>query len=134
MDRRSLIAGFAVVVPILGTTKPVFAAQPGEPGSNLRDLDQRHLNDTMRLGAASLLSSRIAQQKASSEAVRQFAEFESAEQETIAEAIKGIDTTRQKIGNAQGNLKPPANSELDGLVTAQDRDLLAKLDALKGGL
>jgi putative membrane protein len=105
MDRRLAIAalGAAAAFPLAGRA----FAQSGGPAQRPQNLNVRHLEDTMQVGTVALATSRMALEKARDPRVKQFAQFEVAEQETIAAVLKAMqepDTTAttQNTGGANG--------------------------------
>ncbi len=110
MDRRLILAAFgaALAAPALAqTSQPQMQNQqppmrPGDmPSANGRAGAEpmsreemtrmmTHMERTMALGSASLAQSRIAVEKAQNARVKMFAQFEVAEQETIAEIIRSM--------------------------------------------
>lgn len=104
MDRRIVLAGLAAFAagPALaqasgagsaansaGSAMP--AGQAGAMGAaRLGQAEMQHMQQTLQLGSVALETSRLAQQKARSEDLKQFAGFEVEEQTTIAEIIRGM--------------------------------------------
>lgn len=128
MQRRVLIlAGAATMLsaaPLLAQTRgpsPGAADQPGPA-------DTKYIQDTMRVGSASLATSRIAAQKAQNASVKQFATFEVAEQETMAEVLKSMEGAT--ITSGQGKA---TNAEAQDQMDAKGKEMLQKLQAAKAG-
>src|SRR3954447_20960729 len=101
MQRRMLLlagaATLATVTPILAQSRgpsPGAADQPGPA-------ETKHMQETMRVGALALATSRIAVQKAQNPAVKQFAQFEVAEQETVAEVLKSMQGANITTGQGR---------------------------------
>jgi putative membrane protein len=104
MDRRVVLAGLAAfaAAPALaqqssggaatGTAAPAMpAGQAGAAGAaRLGQAEMQHMQQTLQLGSVALETSRLAQQKARNEDLKQFAGFEVEEQTTIAEIIRGM--------------------------------------------
>ncbi len=107
MDRRVVLAGLAAfaAAPALaqqsgggaatGTAAPAMSAgqtsAAGAAGAaRLGQTEMQHMQQTLQLGSVALETSRLAQQKARSEDLKQFAGFEVEEQTTIAEIIRGM--------------------------------------------
>ncbi|QKK34267.1 DUF4142 domain-containing protein (plasmid) [Rhizobium indicum] len=76
----------------------------------------------------SLAASRVALEKASDPMVKEFAKWEVAEQETIADILKSMETD----GKAEGALKPPTESEVETMLDAEGKSSLDKLKAASG--
>ena len=104
MDRRVVLAGLAAfaAAPALAqqssggasgsTAAPAMpAGQAGAMGAaRLGQAEMQHMQQTLQLGSVALETSRLAQQKARNENLKQFAGFEVEEQTTIAEILRGM--------------------------------------------
>jgi putative membrane protein len=104
MDRRIVLAGLAAfaAAPALaqasgagsaansaGSAMP--AGQAGAMGAaRLGQAEMQHMQQTLQIGSVALETSRLAQQKARNEDLKQFAGFEVEEQTTIAEILRGM--------------------------------------------
>ena len=104
MDRRIVLAGLAAFAagPALaqasgagsaansaGSAMP--AGQAGAMGAaRLGQAEMQHMQQTLQIGSVALETSRLAQQKARNENLKQFAGFEVEEQTTIAEILRGM--------------------------------------------
>lgn len=104
MDRRIVLAGIAAfaAAPALaqasgagsaansaGAAMP--AGQAGAMGAaRLGQAEMQHMQQTLQIGTVALETSRLAQQKARNESLKQFAGFEVEEQTTIAEILRGM--------------------------------------------
>ncbi|MCF4129086.1 DUF4142 domain-containing protein [Methylobacterium sp. SyP6R] len=89
------------------------AAATGNTGARMGEAEAEHAADTLAAGSASLAASRVALRKASDDDVKQLARFEAAEQETIADVLRAMRDPSQA---ASGQVKPPAEPEVDGAV------------------
>jgi putative membrane protein len=111
MDRRVLLAGLAasaVAVPALAQTSggSSMQQQPGAAGASgmagtsagatsrmggqMSQADMQHMQRTMMLGTLALETSRIAQEKAQNADLKQFAQFEIQEQQTLSEVLRSM--------------------------------------------
>lgn len=87
MNRRQ--AGQALLLGAVGATLPGAAfAQGMGRGMEMGGPERRHAIETLRVGGLALRTSRMAQQRARGPKVREFADFEVAEQTTIADIIR----------------------------------------------
>lgn len=89
MDRRSFVR-FAVAASFIPTAALAQSSQSAPSG------EAKHAADTLRASALALETSRIALKKASDTGVKRFAEFEAAEQDTVAmvvQAASKLDAT-----------------------------------------
>ena len=76
--------------------------------SGMSDAQRKHINDTMAVGSLSLALSQIALPKADNALLKQFIEFEIAEQETVADILKTLQTN----GAPTGSIQAPTDAEL----------------------
>jgi putative membrane protein len=102
MDRRALLAGIAVssvTLPVVAQTGGSSATQqvPGaaaggmsRTGGQMSQADMQHMQQTMMLGMVAMESSRLAQQKAQNAELKQFAQFEVEEQQTLSEVLRSM--------------------------------------------
>ncbi|MGO6854443.1 DUF4142 domain-containing protein [Rhizobium beringeri] len=125
MNRRTLLtsAAFAAAVPAF-LSMPAFAQTAAAPG----DAEKKHAAETKKVGSLSLAASRVAVEKASDPMVKEFAKWEVAEQETIADILKSMETE----GKAEGALKPPTEPEVEAMLDAEAKSSLDKLKASSG--
>jgi putative membrane protein len=89
--------------------------------------ETQHIQDTLRIGALALATSKVALEKAQHPLVKQFAQFEIAEQQTIAEvldAIQGASGTAATVGQGAGSSAEPQLDE-------EGRQVLQKLQRAK---
>jgi putative membrane protein len=111
MNRREAGRNLLVGALALGAPTTAFAQAMAAP---MGPAEQRHATDTLRVGSLALKSSQVAQGKARAPRVKEFADFEVAEQTTIAQIIN--ETT--------GMAPPPP----DAKATA----VMAKLNGASG--
>jgi putative membrane protein len=128
MNRRTVLAaGGALALsasPVLAQSRgpaPGAADQPGPA-------EQKHMQDTMKTGALSLATSRIAVQKAQNASLKQFAQFEVTEQETIAEVLKSMQGANITTGQGAAT-----NAEARDQLDEKGRQMLQKLQSAKAG-
>lgn len=97
MNRRSvfgLIAMAAAIAPAQAFAQSSAAAP---------SLEAKHAADTLEAGAIALETSKAALAKATDTNVKRFAQFEAAEQETVASVVKAASRL--------GDVKPPAEAK-----------------------
>ena len=100
------------------------------PPITVSDATEAHMKDTTAVGSLSLLISRLAAGKVKRPAVRQFTSFEIAEQETIADVLKGM----MMPGAAPlGTINPPTDAELMGNIDPAGKATIEKMRAMKAG-
>lgn len=127
MDRRSLVLAGALV-PVLA--HPLFAQTSGPlpgPSSEEGPAEKQHMKDTLRVGSLALVTSRLALEKAQNKMVKQFAQFEVTEQQTIAEIIKTMQGANMQTG--AGAIP---NQEAEAQLDENGRAVLAKLRSASG--
>ena len=134
MNRRHFAIGLAAASSFAATAARPQAAEPTKtlPAS---DFDAKYQSETLQTGTLSLETSKIAQQSASNPKVKQFANFEVAEQETIGDIIKSMTTDKSGAakypaprGEARsGNAAAPQTSPTNETAAA-----IKSLQALKG--
>lgn len=152
MDRRVVLASIATlaVSPVLAQSSPPpptdapAAPAPADPAAappapamkveapigGASEASTQHINGTMAVGSLSLAVSRIALTKAKNPMLKQFAGFEVAEQETIADILKGMmmpDTP------PNGDVKSPTDAALMGNLDAKGKAAVEKMHAMKAG-
>lgn len=123
MHRRLALTALATLVaaPALAQT-----ASPMPMG----EAETTHAKRTMMLGALSLATSRIARTKASDDDAMEFAGFEVAEQETIADILTGM---MEPSTAPAGTVKAPSDSEVAAHLDAKGKTMVEKLKDAKAG-
>jgi putative membrane protein len=79
---------------------------------------QKHIKDTLTVGSLSLLLSRIALPKLSYAMLKQFAQFEIAEQETVAYVLNAIKTNAELAGRSPLRTDAEVMQNLDDTLHA----------------
>lgn len=156
MKRRNVLVGLATFAagPALAQSSPAPATDapaapvvpkpaPAEPGpapamkmaapsgGDISEASTQWMKRTAAAGSTSLAVSRLALTKVKTAAVKQFVEFEIAEQETVADLLKSRMMPDLK---PSGAVKPPTDAELTMTMDPAGKDLLLKLRTMKGGL
>jgi putative membrane protein len=128
MHRRHLLLGAAAVtafaVPASAQTR---GPAPG-PAPEMGPAETTHAQQTMKTGALALATSRLAVDKAQNPLLKQFAKFEVAEQETIAEIVKTMQGGN--LANAEGSAP---NAEAKARAGDEGNKALDKLKNAKTG-
>lgn len=127
MNRRMMLASVAAAatLPAVLSATAVLAQSAKAVG----DAEKKHAAETKKVGSLSLATSRLAAGKASDTMVKEFAKWEVAEQETIADILKSMEAE----GTAEGALKPPSDSEVRAMLDPEGKASLDKLEAVNGG-
>ncbi|MGY2047537.1 DUF4142 domain-containing protein [Methylobacterium sp. JK268] len=138
MDRRLALTALASAVALPSLTRatraqnaPSSASEAtGNAGARIGEAEAKYIADTLAAGALSLASSRMAREKARDDDVKEFAGFEVAEQETIADILKAM---RDQGTPATGQVKPPSAAEVTGQIDAKGKSTLDTLQQAKAG-
>jgi putative membrane protein len=125
MLRRHLVA-LAAAAPAVALATQVFA-QDTAPA--MGEAETKHAEETGMVGSLSLLQSRMAATKATDAKVKQFAEWEVAEQETVGDILKSM---KMGMDEAQGALMPPTDEEAMAMVDEAGKAKLEELEGLSG--
>lgn len=130
MDRRLALTALASVIacPALAQQTPAQNAAAPMP---MGEAEMTHARRTMTLGAMSLATSRIAHGKATDDDVKEFSGFEIAEQDTIADILKGM--MEPKSAAAVGQVKAPSDAEVAEHLDAKGKAMVEKLREAKAG-
>lgn len=111
-------------------TSPAPAMKMDMPASGMSDAVKAHIKDTMTVGAESLMLSRIAQAKLKHPMGKQFADFEAAEQDGIADVLKSRMTPGVK---PMGTIKAPTDAEVEANLDAAGKEAVDKFRGMKEG-
>jgi len=141
LERRILLAGIAATMaaPALAQTAGKETTNdPSKDSSMSRttgagtgtkgDAEQRHMTNTMAIGSMSLLASRVAVKKVRDDDIKEFAEFEVAEQETIADVLMSMMDPSKTTGKSN----PPSESEARQHVPLDEQATLEKMEQMQG--
>ncbi len=116
--------------PELAPTPAMKVAPPS--GGDVSAAVTEHMKRTIAAGSLSLAASRLALTKVKNATLKQFAEFETAEQDTIADIFKGkMMPDARPMG--VGEVKAPTDAAVTGNLDQKGKDLLEKLRAMKAG-
>jgi putative membrane protein len=118
-----ILAGGASVV----AASPAFA-QKQPASAEMGKPEMEHMQETMKAGSLSLATSRVAVQKATNAEIKQFAQFEVAEQEGIAEVLKSM-----KGDNMPATSGAAPNAEVQANLDDKGKATLKKLQDAKSG-
>ena len=116
MDRRSFVVAFAGLSAAAGSafaqTNTMAAMGP------MPEAEKKHILDTLQIGTMSLEASRLAVSRAKEANVKQFANFEVAEQETVGGILKPLAAGGPPVDPMQAGLM----KKLEGAGGDFDRD------------
>jgi len=105
-----------------------FAQTQSTPGGDAGP-DEQYVRETSAIGSLSLAVSRLAQEKAQTDDLKEFAQLEAAEQETLADVLKSLHNP----GPIDGTVKPPSDAEVEQYLDRRGREKLEKMRAAPAG-
>lgn len=141
MNRRLLLSSMAALAasPVLAQTNAGQTPEssnnepsnnePNRSQANLSPAQQKHIQDTLTVGSLALMLSRIALQKVAFSPLKQFAEFEIAEQQTVADVLKAIKTKAAPTGSVPA----PSDNEVMQNLDEAGKNAVQKLRATNAG-
>ena len=127
MNRRLLLASIATLSASRVVAQTMTPPAPAPSAGT--DAQQKHLRDTMAVGSLSLLLSRVAKSKLTHPLLKQFVDFEIAEQETVADVLKAFKTNAAP----KGTIQAPIDAELMQNLDDAGKASVEKLRALRAG-
>lgn len=146
MERRTLLASLMTgataaalatrpalaqsTTPAAPVPAPAPAMKMDMPITGLSAAARDHIRDTMAVGSLSLLISRIAGAKLKHPMGRQFASFEAAEQDGLADVLKDRMTPGVR---PLGTIKPPTDAEAEGNLDAEGKAAVEKFRTMPDG-
>ena len=138
MNRRSMIALAGVAaVPAIMAAGPLLAQDNNAnnaSGNAMGAAETKHMQDTMRVGGLALLTSRVAQEKASDPLLHAFAKWETSEQEAIGSVLKSMQQMSQngQMAQAFGKLQPPSDDEVMAMLGDGEKQMLQQMQGMSG--
>ena len=102
----------------------------GNTAAAMGDAEAKHAADTSTAGGMSLEASRIALKKAQNPKVKEFAQLEVSEQETIADVLKSM---RDQSTPASGQVKAPSAEVVQTNLDAKGKQMMDKLQKAEAG-
>lgn len=148
MERRLILSSLAALAatPVLAQSSPSTSTGSGVPANpqtpapapamkvapplTVSNAAEAHMKDTLAAGSLSLVLSRIAEPKVKRPMLKQFAGFEIAEQETLADIFKGM---KMPGAPPTGTVTAPTDAELMGNLDAAGKASVEKMRAMKAG-
>jgi predicted outer membrane protein len=94
----------------------------------MTEAETTHIEKTMMVGGLALLTSRVAQQKAHGEQVKNYAQFEVAEQETIVDILGSM----KEPGKFSPFVRLPSDEQVEGTLDQDGKATLARLRNASG--
>jgi putative membrane protein len=126
--RRTVVAALATAAttPVFAQNQMTRAASGETPGP----AETRLIQQTLPIGALSLAVSRVAEPKVRAPRLREFARFEIAEQETVADVLKSLQNPGAPVS---GTVTPPSDADLEPHLDARARETLQKMRSARAG-
>ena len=121
VPRRTVLAALAAAAAQSSFAQTQSGPTPGGDTGP----DEQYVRETSAVGSFSLAVSRLAQEKAQTDDLKEFAQLEAAEQETLADVLKSL----QNPGPIDGTVKPPSDAEVEQHLDRRGRENLEKMRA-----
>jgi putative membrane protein len=102
----------------------------GNKAAAMGEAEAKHAADTTTVGLLALQTSQIALKKAQNPKVKEFAQLEVAEQETIADVLKSM---RDQSTPASGQVKAPTADTVQSNLDAKGKAMVEKLQKAEAG-
>ncbi|WP_244477183.1 DUF4142 domain-containing protein [Methylobacterium sp. Leaf125] len=102
----------------------------GNKAAAMGEAEAKHAADTTTVGLLALQTSQIALKKAQNPKVKEFAQLEVAEQETIADVLKSM---RDQSTPASGQVKAPTADTVQSNLDAKGKAMVEKLQKADAG-
>jgi putative membrane protein len=122
IPRRTILAALVAAAGHSSFAQTQFG--PGDAGP-----DEQYIRETLAIGSLSLALSRMAQEKAQTDDVKEFAQLETAEQEALADVLRSLEHP----GPVDGAVKPPSEAEVEQHLDRRGREKLDKMRAAPAG-
>jgi putative membrane protein len=127
MNRRFLIASIATLSASRVVAQTMTPPAPAPSAGT--DAQHKHIMDTMAVGSLSLLLSRVAKPKLTHPLLKQFVDFEIAEQETIADVLNAFKTNAAP----KGTIQAPTDADLTQNLDEAGKASVEKMRAAHAG-
>jgi putative membrane protein len=125
MDRRNALTLLAIAI-----AAPTVARAKESSKESMSEAEREHAMQTLAVGSVALETAKIAEQKAENAWVKKFAQYEVAEQTTIAQILESTGATPAKLTDRQSEIIAKTKDAKAG--PSFDEDFLAnQLDGHK---
>jgi putative membrane protein len=125
VPRRTVLVALAAAAADSSFAQTQSGPAPGGDGGP----DEQYVRETSAVNSFSLAASRLAQEKAQTDDLKEFAQLEAAEQETLADVLKSL----RNPGLIDGTVKPPSEAEVEQYLDRRGRERLEKMRAAPAG-
>jgi putative membrane protein len=99
-------------------------------GEALDQAETQLIEQTLPIGSLSLAVSRVAEPEVRAPKLREFARFEIAEQETVANVLKALQNPGEPVS---GTVAPPSDSDVESHLDVRGRETLQKMRSARAG-
>jgi predicted outer membrane protein len=124
--RRTIVAALAAMAATSS-----LAQQAGKtPGAAVIP-DQEYIRQSLTASSLALAISRIAAQKAQTDDLKEFAQLEESEQETLADVLKSLSVQNASLNDR--SVRRPGDAEVEQHLDLRGRQVLEKLRAEAAG-
>ena len=123
--RRTVLVTLAAAA----ATSSFAQTQQGRPPGADAGADEQYVRQTLAAGSLSLAVSRIAEGKLQTDDLKEFAQLEAAEQETLADVLKSL----QNPSLTDATTKPLSDAEMEQHLDQSGREQLEKMRAAPAG-
>jgi putative membrane protein len=124
--RRTLMAALAAMAATSSFAQTQADTLPGVAAGP----DQEYVRQSLTASSLSLAASRIAAQKAQTDDLKEFAQMEEGEQETLADVLKSLSLQNASLN---GRTRRPGDAEVEQNLDQRGRDTLERLRAEPAG-
>jgi putative membrane protein len=121
-SRRTILAGIATATAYTSLAWP-------QPAAVTNTIESDHIRQTTAIGCLSLLVSRMATEKINIPKLREFALLEAAEQETILDVLKSL----QSPGQVKGTVRTLSDADLEAQLVPLSLQILNKMRGMEAG-
>ena len=115
--RRTLMAALAAMAATSSFAQTQADKMPGVAAGP----DQEYVRESLAASSLSLAASRIAAQKAQSDDLKEFAQLEEGEQETLADVLKSLSLQNASLNR---RTRRPGDAEVEQNLDQRGRDTL----------
>jgi putative membrane protein len=125
VPRRTVLAALAAAAAPSSFAQTQLGPTPGSEAGQ----DEQYVRETSAIGSLSLALSRMAQEKAQTDDLKEFAQLEMAEQEVLADVLRSL----QDPSLTNGAVKPLSEAEVEEHLDRRGREKLDKMQATPAG-
>jgi predicted outer membrane protein len=125
--RWTVLAAVAAMAATASLAQAPADKTPGTPSNP----DREYVRQSLAASSLSLAISRLAAQKAQVDDLKEFAQLEESEQETLADILTSLSPQNAKLND--GTIRRPGDAEVEQKLDQRGRQVLEKLRAEAAG-